>query len=511
MSMGSLKGQVVYISTDSLQVEGHNPDLGGNPINSVSGDSVGPRVVFWIHGIAGDLNSWQRVQLVTQNQANKIIPGYPVRNVIGYTADYSQWEDNNPIFDVAALLNEEMEIWRLSRPRTDTLDVRSNFAIAHSQGGIVARSVRYQNYHDSVAYPTQFSHIATFGTPHKGAYIINTTSDTGAVIPWIQDGCNAILPSIINTFIGTDWYNSLVPSRAIGTISKNACSALDKTVIPIFVNSIRKTPGLDYALGSTKLEDTLKPFTLQDTQRTKGVNFYGVEEEPVFWRVLNTMTYTEDTALGAPIIRDNPFGLNDDQRLPNFINGKINDYRNKEVFHSAEARRYRQLSVLSLWPFANVWLSAGLAYLGSNNEQKAVQYYNAHQWLSHANMNWKRFIGARSDTTFIDGYYCECMGWGPNGLDYSFSIVQNPNDCQQNGSNTNCLVNPRIRHQILEKPSDGVVPVESQTGMPGVKSDLKIRMDNTNHMQERNSLATRDRLRELFDGLYGDEFKLDRK
>ena len=60
-------------------------------------------------------------------------------------------------------------------------------------------------------------------------------------------------------------------------------------------------------------------------------------------------------------------------------------------------------------------------------------------------------------------------------------------------------------------PSDGVVPVESQTGMPGVDARRHIRMDNTNHMQERNSLATRDRLRELFDGLYGDEFKLDRK
>lgn len=505
-----LHAQPVYIAVDSLQLTEFSSQ-GSNSVSLLSNqDSVGRRVVFWIHGLAGDLESWQRVQLVTENQSNGLIPGYPVRDVIGHTVDYSHWEETNPILEVGALLNTDMEIWRVSRPITDTLPVQSNFAIAHSQGGIVARCVRYQNVYDSILYPTQFSHIATFGTPHKGAYIINTTAKNQAmVIPWLLEGCRALAPTLINTFIGTAWYSDLIPASAIGSIARGSCGALNKTVLPLFVNSIRKPIAEDYAAGASKLEDTLQPFTLGDTLRTKGVNFYGVEQEPVLWRVLNSMTYVEDTTLGLPIILNNPFGLNDDQRMPDFINAKINDYKAKQAQQKSKALEAAKLVNFSVLLFP---ISVGVPLgMRRNHLQKALQYQNAWQWLSHANLNWKRYIGARTSTLVNNGYFCECITWGQSGQSYSFTVVQNPSDCYSSATSSYCQVFERKIQLIQEVENDGVVTVESQKGMPGVPSWRKAKMRNTNHMQERNCYETRDRLNELFDGQYGDEFKLDKK
>jgi len=55
--------------------------------------------------------------------------------------------------------------------------------------------------------------------------------------------------------------------------------------------------------------------------------------------------------------------------------------------------------------------------------------------------------------------------------------------------------------------SNGVVPVSSQTGYPGAL--IAPKMVDCNHMQERNHAETKDRLNELFNGMYGEEFKLD--
>ncbi|MCR9152766.1 MAG: hypothetical protein NXI09_01540 [Bacteroidetes bacterium] len=508
LSSAFINAQVVYVSTDSLRVAGSNPDLAGGLPVSVPSDSVGTRLVFWIHGIAGNLNSWGRVQFVTQDQSNRNIPGYPERNVIGYNADYSSYEDVNPIFDVAGRLNEDMEIWRVALPRTDTLPVSSNFAVVHSQGGIVARAIRWKNNDDPFLYPTQFSHIASFGSPHTGAFIINSSSDTGAMLPWLNEGCTVLSSAEIKTFVNTKWYGSFIPTSVVSSLSLAACDGLSKTVIPLIVSSIRKTSSLDYAQGAPKLLDTLAPFALQDTLNTKAVNFYGVEEEPVFWRVVNTMTFTEDSNLGAPIIRNNPFGLNNDQELPDLVNNKIYDYQGKER-QNAMLARVSKPRYPGIYPFGLFNIIQSL--LSSEYTKTAKIYREAYRWLGHANMNWKRFIGARRDTAWIDGYYCHCATFTPNGLQIHDTVVQNPSDCGLLYPGANCQVGPRLRHQIIEEPNDGVVPVSSQTGMPGARVSELMIMENTNHMQERNSEQTKEKLNSLFDGAHGKEFQLDKK
>lgn len=504
-----INAQVVYIATDSMRLASENPDVVSNHTYTGMSDSLDPKVVFWIHGIAGNFNSWGRVQLVTQDQTSTQVAGYPVRKVYGKTVVYTAYEKNDPLPDAAGRINQDMEFWRINNPRTDTLAVKHNFAIAHSQGGIVARAIRFKNHKDSVLYPEQFRHIATFGSPHKGAPIINSTSDTGLVMPWLMDGCTALGAAEINNFLdGSMWWRSAISASNVGSIARSACNAFQKTALPYLVNSIRKPIGVDYAQGAAFLNDSLAPFTLQDTINTKGVNFYGVEEEPVLWRVLHTMTYTTDSVnLGTPILRTNPFGFNDDGGFPQKINEKYNDYLTKESDYASQARSLRHNAFISFWSFTN---TIAFSYLANQSEQKAIQYRNAYQWLGHSNMNWKRFIGARHDTSWIDGYHCQCAQMTVNGLMILDTIVASPGDCNPNGY-SNCYISPRMRHQIIEEESDGVVPVSSQTGMPGVPEWHKVRMENTNHMQERNCFETMNKLNSLFNGEYGKYFQLDEK
>ncbi len=488
--------QTDVISTDSIRLEGLENGVGnsGTLISSGTMDNsaVEKKLVFWIHGLAGNQHSWNLVQAVTEDQTGTAVAGYPVRHTEGLALSYEGYE-NLDIFSLAGFVNNsKMEIWRTAIPRRDTINVDSNFVIAHSQGGMVSRAIRFQNLQDPSSYHKQFNALATFGTPHKGAAIINSTRNGGEVQKWINRGCEAIAPAEIQTFINTKWWlDAIISTNTVNAFSSKACNGLNKIALPILVNSIRKPVGKDYAIGARNLAQ-LDSLAQLDTT-FKVVCFYGIESEPVLWRTIHTMTYTKDSSLAGHILSNNPFGLNDDQELPDLVNQQISSYNAKWAFHNANSN--------------HLWYQAVLQ--DDNEKAKAEKYRRAYLWLLTANTAWKRFIGARRDTSFIDGYQCDCLIdlGGLQGYSFSSTIVQNTNDCNA-GNALSCNASPRIRHEIIEEPNDGVVPISSQKGYPRA---IRIPMLHTNHMQERNNNKTKDRLNELFDGDYGVKFRLKKK
>jgi hypothetical protein len=89
-------------------------------------------------------------------------------------------------------------------------------------------------------------------------------------------------------------------------------------------------------------------------------------------------------------------------------------------------------------------------------------------------------------------------------------MVSNPSQCiDANGNSNKCYTIPSFVQYIIEKENDGVVTAASQTAYPGAKKI--IRMDDTNHMQERNCEETKRVLKKLFDGDYNDQFLLNEK
>lgn len=464
---------------DTVWFEHAHVDTGStSPPPTASGDTTIPKLVYWVHGIAGNSHSWNRVQTSTEDQAGNPVPGYPVRRTDGLTVDYSG-KENLRILALGGYVNNELiEPWRVVVPRRDTLPVNKNFVIAHSQGGIVSRAMRHNNLRDDASYPFQFGALATFNSPHGGANIINTTRpDTGDVQRWINKGCKALLSAEVQTIVSSKWWiDVLVSPDAVQSFSSDACDGLNRTVLPILVNAIRKPVGQDYAVGASNLA-TLDSTAQLDSMKV--VTFYGVEEDPVLWRVLHSMTYTKDTSLSGQILFNNPFGLNDDDEMPAYIMHLINVY----------------------YGYYDLYTMLDAMYWFDSYGEKAKIYRDAGWWLSGANMWWKRFIGTRYDSAYADGYLCFCNNAViPNWVsDPSYCVDENENPC-------NAV--EHWSHIVLEEPSDGVVPLSSQIDYPGAKP---VKMEDTNHMQARNCEETKDRLNELFDGKHGERFILYRK
>jgi len=499
----TLFGQVEVISTDSIRLFGTGPEDSTSLIWGVPDDSVGYKTVFWVHGISGSNVSWNAVQSATEYSPPIPIPDYPPRKVFGLSMNYSAHE-NLSLLAVGREVSQAMRNFR-SFPPQDTIPLEKTFAIAHSQGGLVSRSAIYASHYDAPRFPRQIIGLATFGSPHNGAAIINSSRPTGPVQAWIDEGCRALAPAAFNDLLVNSWFLSLIISEnEIQNFSNFSCGVLGKMALPLLISGIRKHVGEDYAQGAPIL-DTLNQYAAQDSLPV--VCFYAEEEDPVLWRLINSFTQSrlQISDSNKPLMHD-PFGINHDQDLVTAIANRINDYQLKAHHHRWLARQAQQFIGLYLLPSHAV-----LLHLYSRNHlNKANSYSRAYQWLGTANMQWKRFIGARYDSTYIDGYQCSCLidSGRLGGLYILDTIVSRPSDCSIANARS-CTAFARIGHQIIEKPSDGVVPVSSQIAYPGILRYAGMR--KINHMQERNSEETKRSLNALFKGTYGKEFKLDEK
>lgn len=509
----NIYSQVEVISTDSIRVL--SPDL-ENPENNgglgstsgandtISTDTVGRKIVFWIHGLAGNQSSWGHVYHATRFQGSNPIPNYPERILYGINKDYTA-EEQFDFFNATINYGQTLKVILQNSPFPG-IDSSKRFAIAHSQGGLMGRSLRYmsQSNHPNVNVHNLFTGLATFGSPHQGAAIINNT-DNSFVQNWITEGCKALTKSEISLFIEGKWVlENVLPPSVVSRFASVACTGLEKTVLPQLVNSIRTPLSKDYAKGHPII-DSLNQFSLTDSLFPV-VTFYGEEKEPVFWRLIHTMTLTPDSVITGETLKDNPFGLDDDDELPRYINNKISTYIQKKNYYIQRSRRIALYAWLIPGPYSN------LAIIPYNSSIELVRTYdNAAHWLGSANTRWKRYIGARRDTTWIDGYQCDCLYdlGGTNGYSFSSTVVQNPSDCN-NANALRCNITPRKRHELIDEPSDGVVPVSSQKRYFGNLA-ASVKMEETNHMQIRNCTRTKEELNDLFNGSYGDKFKLDQK
>ncbi len=499
--------QVEAISTDSLRILSSNPEnpLNGGGLDSNSTDTVGRKIVFWIHGLAGNQSSWGHVYHATRFQGGNPIPGYPERVFYGINQEYTaeeQFDLLNATINYAQILKNKLN----SSPYPG-IDTSKRFAIAHSQGGLMGRTLRYmsKSTHPNAHVPNLFTGLATFGTPHQGAAIINY-SDSGHVQNWITEGCIALSKAEITIFTDGNWIlSNVLPPSLISRFSTAACSGLEKTVLPLLVNSIRTPLSKDYAKGHPIL-DSLNQFASTDPL-FQVVTFYGAEEEPVFWRLIHTMTLTPDSVITGETLKDNPFGLDDDDELPMLVNNRISDYISKKNYWIQRSRRV----VFYTWLRPPSHYDAFSLFSYNRAIGKARIYNSAAHWLGSANLRWKRYIGARRDSVWLEGYQCDCLYdlGGMNGYSFSSTVVQDPSDC--NTSNAiSCNITPRERHMIYEEESDGVVPISSQRTYYGAKN-ASVELENTNHMQVRNCTRTKEELTKLFDGTYGIKFKLDKK
>jgi pimeloyl-ACP methyl ester carboxylesterase len=159
------------------------------------------KLVYWIHGIGGNVDSWNRTREATEDQTGHPIVGYPERKTIGLTVDYSNQQTLTMIGLSRWVNNNQIKSF-INNNGLDTVDHDRSFAITHSMGGIVARGMRHNHLNMTLPVDSmKFGGMATFGAPHGGAQIINSIQQTNdGVNDWLQQGCELLNRCRISKF-----------------------------------------------------------------------------------------------------------------------------------------------------------------------------------------------------------------------------------------------------------------------------------------------------------------------
>ncbi|MEZ5012768.1 MAG: hypothetical protein R2794_00600 [Chitinophagales bacterium] len=447
------------------------------------------RPVFFIHGLGGQGDedgtvgiSWSQASLWSElnYMINSRRPDY---------ADVS-------LSFAAAELKGDLETYG-----DGSMDA---FLIAHSQGGIVSRQIDYYYYTGELGpEPRTFGGLVTFGSPHHGAMILNNRD---AMMSWAGDMCNAMISGPVIEYVESNFWLDLLLNDYITQdgFEDIICNTFENNLAPFLFKDYFSGITESYMVGSEELE-TLNDFTPEIPY----VCFYGEETEPLIWNTLvhalpghepnNALTYGME-----------PFGATDDPTLAEYMDDLTGRYALKYLAYDYLADVYYDLytgfdaATLFCWLFPLCGVEAADSY----DECSAISaaYKEGYDWCIQANANWKGFIGASEWVEDVPT--CHCMDWGPLGdLDEEFYPASPDGTCATEDENTNCWLENNF--VLLEKPSDGVVLVESASeclGQIPVIPPYDRKMEGSNHFSMRNDANTELKLIELYAGHHGDYF-----
>ncbi|MBI1316419.1 hypothetical protein GC167_06105 [bacterium] len=462
-------GNIVFsLSSGQDSVSPFTPPAGNG---SSPASPTGKRTLYWIHGLGGGVKSWGTLAAATQAGG---APDYAARNVRSVVPVYDQYGSLN----TAAISMEWFIDPLASVPSWDSIPRSRHIAIAHSQGGLVAR--KHAQMAERGALNRQYGGIVAFGTPHRGAVLLNNANPNGSypLGQFVQTGCQVMSNAELTNLMRQNfWTDLLVSQSTISEISASACNAFANTLLPLMLKDLNQPITRDYRWGA----DSLWALN-QDTLSIPIAAAYGVEDAPVFWRTMGSFLLNDTT------ISHNPFGADNDQAAVDAANQMMAHYWGQSEFFKG---RY------------NYWKRRrGFVPFASRNTWKAWDQHQAnlraHEWIRDANDQWERLIGALKDTLYQGEYLCICRPASRALRATRVSRVPTESDCIPiNGSET-CTTYPYIHPVQIRKPNDGVVLAESAAGLPHFVEPIK--MPHTNHQQMRNSSETRRVLNGLFNG-----------
>lgn len=438
------------------------------------------RIIYWVHGLAGNLHSWGPVATVTEFQTTPIT-GYPARNIHS-AAMYYDDATASTLNGAAKRVDDYMHALNIS-PDWINVPTTEHFIIAHSQGGLVARTIDGLRYQASPPYPREFGGLVTFGTTHQGAAIIDNAQPNGMLEQWLKEGCRAIGYAEIQDKVSDHWLTSIaLPPGVVAGIVDEGCGVFEQTILANLINGIRLPLTQDYMTDANHLED------LQNVNHSIPiVLFYGEEKQPVLWRTVASFIFNPS------YLTNNPFGADSDDWVIPTVNNYISKYNQRRKTHDRIANQYNNAA----WITGFTLNPVGVVVFGSlARKHRAIsyRYTDARDWLSSGNRNWERIIGAMTTHFESDGYDCICFG--VNGLTTTW--VENEYDCTGAPGTGWCKTYPRRVKVHTHKPNDGVVLAESAAVLPD--AIFVEDMPETNHMQMRNCTQTKYALKKLLDG-----------
>ena len=472
--MSTLTAQPVYgIAESAVPYDPNNPT--GGPTSCYNPSTGDPcRTIFWVHGLGGDaLKAWQKVgpDIETKYWVDSEFPEYP---------QISLKSAGQGLLD--AIKNSE----GVNRPLEDHL---KPFVIAHSQGGLAVRAADLERTNTQKGDP-YFGGIVTYGTPHGGAPILQHVDD---MVDLMEEGCVHIANSKLTEFVESNFLLDLLinPEKIKQKFIKPACEFLSG-LAPTFASEF---------LSPITDEYKQKPvfFDEFNSKIQNNVAFYGVEEDPVFFRLLKWLNTSSET---VPV-----YTANEDQDMVDKVNLVSDEYYLK---YTSQQGWVDWLD--GLWWHPAGWF--GTWGLKNDYQKKANANRAVFDWLKTVDNKWKVIIGAGAGHKVVTESYCVCVSFDGSGSEIRKDIYSDISfeECDEKNVSWDYYCSHReiFHYEFIElEESDGVVPVSSAIDFPNSYKDQLL---YSNHQQMRNDRNTKRSTTDLmFVGKYGHFFKTKQK
>ncbi|MEN0003152.1 MAG: hypothetical protein AAF798_03375 [Bacteroidota bacterium] len=453
------------------------PPIGPPPPPPPPPSHDGDRIIFWVHGLQGNSDSWARASAAVAVGSND----FEARKVFSLNPEYPEYDLDNAAWFVHQKLVQEGD------PVNDAIgndNPETNFIVAHSQGGIVSRAVDKMYIDTDLEAERRFGGIVTFGSAHQGAQILNNFD---MIIDYADAACTELTAGPIAEEILTNfWLDFFLNEDAVLETADVACTFVSEHILPMALSNFTPPITEDYKVGAMQLAELNT--TPHDIPM---VAVYGQEEEPILWR---TIQY-----LGVDNPNDyEPWQANSDDKLIENVFKNTLKYLFKFMFWESEMQHLESFGLPCTQPWQ--WAINPFCYAWDDDYWRASKlrdnWYKGFRWLEESNNEYKIMIGARTLETTVTQ---NCMCLGPSG----FTIT--PSNGQPCADQEECSLVASVDVEWIEKPSDGVVLAESAGSMP--QANYSVLLPNTSHMQMRNNKEARNFFNALFGGEYGLYFR----
>ncbi len=452
------------------------------------------RGIFWVHGFGGDNNSLNAVATATDLGA----AGYLARRTVSVPTTYLV----NDLPGAGHSLNQNISGQTQVLLDNGIIDPSYNFIIAHSQGGIVSRMADMQ-LDNNPGTLRRFYGIATFGSPHNGAQILNSRN-SGLVNEFATDACKAVLStSAASLFEAKPIIALFLDLNGLTVRIEDLCETVPGTFLPFALSKFFSGVSNGYAVGAEDLGDINSHNSAVHKASFHGVEFAKPSEDPtdngftskqVLWRTLGS---PPDAVTNAPV-----FSANEDQDLVDWANTLMAEYQATYELHAGNVENAGGYCDWWEWLISPIFCAELEVSIPLDIELRNI-YHNAWRWSQGVDRQWKIIIGAHTVEP-VPKYRCTCefesIPGEPGIIEETF--VDNPADCKDywvGNQHFECTASTEIEFVIetVIRESDGVVTAESAQGYPGAGESMLL--NNANHFQLRNSTQTKNGLLKLFD------------
>jgi hypothetical protein len=351
--------------------------------------------------------------------------------------------------------------------------------------------------------------LVTYGTAHQGAQIVNNIPE---IQNYVAESAYTLAAGPLLELIYDDlpWlFDPLSTFVPILDAVDDYASTMIEDLIPLYAGDYLSPMTQDYYVGANTISE-LDNFS--STLPT--ILFYGSEEEPVSWRTINSIVYDPNN---EPV-----FQGGEDETMVQVANEMTLYYEMKyelydDLYNSVSGGNCNVLQWIMMPAFCasqagvDFYLLQQIIGMGPQAAKEVRDAYKkGWDWWLEANGNYKALIGCFETQIIVQPNYflcsCEYQEAGETIMVETYLSTGTP--CEvANFPNALCDSWPIFETTYLEKPSDGVVLVESAGVLSTNNNYQAYHLPGSNHFQLRNDGNTKSSLKALLNGTYGQYFK----